>query len=346
MSNSLAAVFDGTPDGLELRKFPFRSPRARRSWCEYTVARCAAADLHSYEGRSRRARADDPWPRDVRPDPDVGRLRGATRSGRQLAPRSATGLPGRSSPVAAHASIVVRGLHKKGQRAVKYGHEAFQSGRELLGGLAEHCLLVPTTAIVKLPDELPLATACPASCATATIVAALEAAGDVARSHRLHSRRRTAWPDGLGHGPHAWCAGSDLCRRPSGTSTRSLSFGATRAIAPEELATTVAATTEGQGFDVIVELSGSSQAFEAAGRWCAWAERWFWSARSFRRLPCRCSWSKSFVHLSIRGVHNTLRAIFSPRSNSSPPSTAGFPSRSWSPSVFRSTSRTSLRRCA
>ena len=60
---------------------------------------------------------------------------------------------------------------------MKYGHEAFRSGYELLGGLAEHCLLVPGTTIVRVPDELSLKTVSPASCATATIAAALEAAG-------------------------------------------------------------------------------------------------------------------------------------------------------------------------
>ena len=61
-----------------------------------------------------------------------------------------------------------RGLPQKCLQGVKYGHEPLRPGRELLGGLAEHCLLAPGTAIVRLPDSLSLAVACPANCATAT----------------------------------------------------------------------------------------------------------------------------------------------------------------------------------
>ncbi len=72
-----------------------------------------------------------------------------------------------------------RDLPQKCLKAVKYGHEAFRPGEELLGGVAEHCLLVRGTSIVAIPEELPLEVACPASCATSTIAAALEGAGDL-----------------------------------------------------------------------------------------------------------------------------------------------------------------------
>src|SRR5262249_39058127 len=68
--------------------------------------------------------------------------------------------------------LCCRGLPQKCAHAVKYGHESLRPGRELLGGLADHCLLTPGTAIVRLPEALPLGVACPASCATATIAAA------------------------------------------------------------------------------------------------------------------------------------------------------------------------------
>ena len=67
-----------------------------------------------------------------------------------------------------------RNLPQKCSNAVKYGHEAFRLGMELLGGLAEYCLLTTGTAIVRLPEDLLLEVICPASCATATIASALE----------------------------------------------------------------------------------------------------------------------------------------------------------------------------
>ena len=69
---------------------------------------------------------------------------------------------------------------RNARRRVKYGHEALAPRRELTGGLAEHCLLAPGSAIFRVPDRLPDETACPANCATATVAGAIEAAGDLA----------------------------------------------------------------------------------------------------------------------------------------------------------------------
>ena len=178
MSKSLAAVFDGIPRRLELREFPVPQPQGQEIVVRVHGCTLCGSDLHSYEGRR------------AVPVPTVlgHEIVGEIETLGESAPRF--DLAGNSLQAGDRIvwAIVAscgecfycrRGLPQKCQRAVKYGHEAFQPGRELLGGLAEHCLLVPGTAIVKLPDEIPLATACPASCATATIVAALEAAGDV-----------------------------------------------------------------------------------------------------------------------------------------------------------------------
>ena len=70
-------------------------------------------------------------------------------------------------------------LPNKCECLFKYGHEAITSARALSGGLATHCQLNRGTALVRVPDSLPDAVACPASCATATIAAALRHAGDL-----------------------------------------------------------------------------------------------------------------------------------------------------------------------
>lgn len=62
----------------------------------------------------------------------------------------------------------------------KFGHEALASGWPLSGGYADHVLLPAGTTIVTVPDSLPDAVAAPAACATATVMAVLEAAGDLA----------------------------------------------------------------------------------------------------------------------------------------------------------------------
>ncbi|MFC0451212.1 zinc-binding dehydrogenase [Rhodococcus jostii] len=61
----------------------------------------------------------------------------------------------------------------------KTGHEAFEGDWALSGSYAEHIILPPGTTIVPVPPHLPDAVAAPAACATATVMAALDAAGDV-----------------------------------------------------------------------------------------------------------------------------------------------------------------------
>ncbi|WP_329542625.1 zinc-binding dehydrogenase [Streptomyces sp. NBC_01358] len=71
----------------------------------------------------------------------------------------------------------LRGNPQKCQGLRKYGHEPLDERAPLTGGFATHCLLLPGTAIVAVPDGLPDAVAAPASCATATVAAVLAAAG-------------------------------------------------------------------------------------------------------------------------------------------------------------------------
>ncbi|ANJ28290.1 alcohol dehydrogenase catalytic domain-containing protein [Agromyces aureus] len=66
-----------------------------------------------------------------------------------------------------------RGLTQKCRTLAKYGHERVHRGWELSGGFATHVQLRAGTAIVRISEDLPAVVAAPASCATATAVAAL-----------------------------------------------------------------------------------------------------------------------------------------------------------------------------
>lgn len=61
----------------------------------------------------------------------------------------------------------------------KVGHESSLGDWALSGSYAEHIVLPRGTAIAHVPDTMPDAVAAPAACATATVMSALEAAGDV-----------------------------------------------------------------------------------------------------------------------------------------------------------------------
>ena len=69
-----------------------------------------------------------------------------------------------------------RGLPHKCLELVKYGHERMQRGWELSGGFATHVQVRAGTAVVVVDEHVPATVLAPASCATATVVAALGAA--------------------------------------------------------------------------------------------------------------------------------------------------------------------------
>jgi putative phosphonate catabolism associated alcohol dehydrogenase len=72
-----------------------------------------------------------------------------------------------------------RGLPQKCLNLQKYGHERMRRGWELSGGFATHAHILDGTPIVAVPEDIPAAVLAPASCATATVAAALEAASAI-----------------------------------------------------------------------------------------------------------------------------------------------------------------------
>ncbi|MER5863298.1 zinc-binding dehydrogenase [Kitasatospora sp. NPDC002040] len=69
------------------------------------------------------------------------------------------------------------GLPQKCLHLRKYGHEPWSERSPLNGGFATHCVVLAGTAVVAVPAGLPDQVASPASCATATVAAALAAVG-------------------------------------------------------------------------------------------------------------------------------------------------------------------------
>lgn len=304
MSHSLVAVFHGQANELEMRQLPTPQPSAGEIVVRVEGCTLCGSDLHSVEGR-----------RSV-PVPTVlgHEIVGEIVARDDAAPKY--DLSGQLLQVGDRVTWAIvancqtcfyceRGLPQKCLHAVKYGHESFRPGRELLGGLAEHCLLVPGTAIVKLPAELPLAVACPASCATATITAAIELIGEL--------RDRTVLVLGAGMLGLTACAMAKV----GGATTiiavdtnaarrqQAWAFGASHVARPDELHSLAMQFTSGHGVDAVLECSGSSLAFGAAwpamrlGGTMALIGSVFPSAlvpMSLEQIVRR--------HLTLRGIHN------------------------------------------
>ncbi|MGH1550551.1 zinc-binding dehydrogenase [Leifsonia poae] len=72
-----------------------------------------------------------------------------------------------------------RGLPQNCLNLQKYGHERMRRGWELSGGFATHTHILEGTPLVRVPDDIPAEVLAPASCSTASVAAALEAASQI-----------------------------------------------------------------------------------------------------------------------------------------------------------------------
>ncbi|POH57763.1 alcohol dehydrogenase [Arthrobacter glacialis] len=73
----------------------------------------------------------------------------------------------------------LKGVPQKCRRLAKYGHEQVRHGWELSGGFATHVHLRSGTTIVPVAQSMPREIAAPLSCASATAIAAIDAAASV-----------------------------------------------------------------------------------------------------------------------------------------------------------------------
>lgn len=255
-----AALFDGTPGAIGIRAFERPEPLDGEVLVEVLGATICGSDLHTFEGRRKVA---------------VPTVLGHEIVGRVAAigPRAEPLVDLAGDRVLVGDRIVWaivascggcatcgRGHPQKCERGVKYGHERASDRLLFTGGFADVCLLAPGSAIVRLPDHLSLAAACPASCATATVAAALEPAGSLAG--------RTVAVFGLGLLGLTACA---MARAAGATEVvaidpvaarrvRAESFGATAALAPGELA----AHRATRRIDLALEVSGAPAAVAEA----------------------------------------------------------------------------------
>lgn len=263
MTQSQAAVFGGTACELQLQYLDVPELQPGETLVRVLGCTLCGSDLHSYEGHRQ-----VPVPT-VLGHEIVGEIVAFGASGAQV------DFSGRELRLGDRVTWAIvascgacfycqRGLPQKCLHSVKYGHEAFRPRRELLGGLAEHCLLVPGTAIFRVPDVLPLEVACPASCATATVAAALEAAGEM--------QGRTVCVLGAGMLGLTACAMSNAAGAMAivcvdtiaARREQSLAFGATHTATPGELPQLARDLSAGHGFDLLLEFSGATAALENA----------------------------------------------------------------------------------
>ncbi|WP_280398288.1 zinc-binding dehydrogenase [Nocardia carnea] len=163
-----AAVWSG--DGVRVREVELPEPGPGELLVRVRLATVCGSDLHTVSGR--------------RPAPSPSIL------GHEAVGHVVAAGPGAEQEIGDRIVWSVtaacgrcgrcrRGFTAKCEQVRKVGHEAFTGDWPLSGGYAEHILLPAGVTTVVVPDMVPDAVAAPAGCATATVMAVLEAAGDL-----------------------------------------------------------------------------------------------------------------------------------------------------------------------
>lgn len=257
-----AVLFHGPNRPLEAAQLPTPAPRGSEVLVRVTCCTLCSSDLHTHAGRRMVATPT------VLGHEIVGRIEAFGPGAAQRDFRGAALAVGDRVSWSVAASCgdcfyCAEDLPQKCAALFKYGHQRVAPGHPFAGGLADYVLLVPGSAIFRVPATLTNALAASANCATATVAAVLRSAGALAGRSVLTFGAGmlglTACAMARAHGATAVLVSDPDAERRA----RSLAFGATHAFAPEDLAGGVAEVTQGRGPDVTLELAGAASAVEA-----------------------------------------------------------------------------------
>lgn len=304
MTTCLAAVYRGVPNEVELCHLDVPTLRSGEILVRTEACTICGSDLHTFSGRR-----STPVPT-ILGHEMVGRIAGFG----DAAPRQdIAGRPLREGDRVTWAIVASCGccftcrreLPQKCEHAVKYGHIAFEHGYELSGGYAEYCVLAPGSAVMRLPDDMPLEVACPANCATGTAAAAVAAAGCV--------EDRSCCVLGVGlvgltaaamlaraGARHVVCVDPNDARRSLASR-----FGASHVARPDQLDALGNDLTGSRGFDVVIECAGPSANFSSALHLVRLGGTIVLVGSTYPDVPVPIQVDQIVRrNLTIRGVHN------------------------------------------
>jgi putative phosphonate catabolism associated alcohol dehydrogenase len=259
--HALAAVWNGPDEGFQLTEIPLPPLADGEVVVEVEAVTLCGSDLHTIAGER-----STPLPT-VLGHEMVGTVvavegRVETHDGRRVTPgMRVTWSVGASCGDCPRCR---RGLPQKCRALRKYGHEAMTDTWRLNGGLATHCHLVPGTGIVAVPDELATEVVAPANCATATVVSAFrqlqasEAGLVVVQGCGMLGLTAVNYAKARGVEE---VVASDVAPERLELARR---CGASVVATPDDLPDQVAAHSDGEGAEVVLDVTGSSTAVAAA----------------------------------------------------------------------------------
>jgi putative phosphonate catabolism associated alcohol dehydrogenase len=163
-------------------------------------------------------------------------------------------------------SMCQRGVPQKCLNGIKYGHHRFDDSQPASGGLSDHCLLKVGTSLMRLPDEISNQVGCLLSCSTATAQAAVTAC-----QVNQGSRVAIIGAGMLGLNACAICkeSGAQFVAVVEPNENRremAYRFGADSVLGPCEIDTIKETSTDGIGFDSVIECSGKNDGYHTGMR--------------------------------------------------------------------------------
>lgn len=159
-------------------------------------------------------------------------------------------------------NFCVGGLTQKCCRATKYGHEKAEPGKEWTGGFGDWCVLAPGTTVIKVPKEVPAALICPASCSTATVFCAMEAAGNLSGKVVLITGAGLLGATAILVSRYLGAKKIFVVEAQEYRRTKAMELGVCGAFAPKDFGSVL----EVPPVDVFLEFSGSNSAWEIGMR--------------------------------------------------------------------------------
>ena len=308
MEEARAAVFTGPGEALRLESFPLPRPGSSQLLVRVRCSSICGSDLHTYQGHRQ-----TPTPTilgheilgeviEVGPGPPVRTLDGKPVTVGDRISWSIAASCGR-------CFFCKHSLPQKCERLFKYGHERLRPEHRFNGGLAEVCHLIAGTPVVSVPEGLPDAVACPANCATATVMAAMRAGGGCQGEIVLI---QGAGMLGLTACALARSRGASriiVCDVVESRLKQAERFGASHCVNVAEgygdLAGTVKELSRGRGVDLALELSGAASAMRAAVPLLRTGGRYILVGAVFPSSPLSLDPERVVRGwLQIRGVHN------------------------------------------
>ena len=168
-----AAVFDGVGKPLRMERFDLGVPPPGHILAKVRMTTICGSDLHTVFGRR------------IEPTPLIlgHEVVAQVEALGEGVTQSAGGEPCQEGDRITFTIMAACGdcpqcrsdMPQKCDSLFKYGHTSCNDAPPLSGGLAEYIVLRPGTAVFHVPSGLPDAVVCPANCALATVVNALEA---------------------------------------------------------------------------------------------------------------------------------------------------------------------------